>query len=72
MRSSHATLPDMDGYELVGRSRKLPNFASVPIDAVTGRLAAQEETNARNAGCDACLLKPVSLEALAAALRREI
>jgi two-component system CheB/CheR fusion protein len=59
------SLPDFDGYWLVGKLRALPAYAVVPMVAVTGRPVAQEEQRAREAGCAACLPKPFSLEALA-------
>jgi len=37
---------------------------------VTGRPVAQEETLARDAGCDACLAKPFNLQALADVIQR--
>jgi two-component system CheB/CheR fusion protein len=62
-------LPDIDGYHLVAQLRKLNSFAGVPIVAVTGRPVSQDEALALEAGCDACLPKPFSLQALAEAVR---
>ncbi|WP_236597694.1 CheR family methyltransferase [Paraburkholderia kirstenboschensis] len=63
-------LPDLDGYQLVAQLRQLQNCSSVPIVAVTGRPVTQEETAARDAGCDACLAKPFNLQALADVVHR--
>jgi two-component system CheB/CheR fusion protein len=59
------TLPDFDGYWLAGNIKALPEYAAVPIIAVTGRPVVQEERRACESGCDACLGKPFRLEALA-------
>ncbi|HEY2023659.1 chemotaxis protein CheB [Paraburkholderia sp.] len=64
------TLPDLDGYQLVAQLRQLHNWSHVPIVAVTGRPVAQEETRAREAGCDGCLGKPFNLQALAAVVQK--
>jgi two-component system CheB/CheR fusion protein len=63
-------LPDLDGYQVVAQLRQLQNCSGVPIVAVTGRPVAQEETLARDAGCDACLAKPFNLQALADVIQR--
>jgi two-component system CheB/CheR fusion protein len=63
-------LPDLDGYQLVGQLRQLPQCADVPIVAITGRPVALEEALARDAGCDACLAKPFNLQALAEIIRK--
>ncbi|MEZ2354246.1 CheR family methyltransferase [Caballeronia sp. RCC_10] len=63
-------LPDLDGYQVVAQLRQLQNCSGVPIVAVTGRPVAQEETRARDAGCDACLAKPFNLQALAEVIQR--
>ncbi|WP_250508152.1 MULTISPECIES: chemotaxis protein CheB [unclassified Caballeronia] len=63
-------LPDMGGYELVRRLRKLPRYAVTLIVAITGRPLAQEDAQAREAGCTVCLSKPFNLQSFADIVRQ--
>ncbi|WP_250504063.1 response regulator [Caballeronia sp. AZ7_KS35] len=60
----------MDGYELVRRIRRISHCAKIPIVALTGRPIAQDEEQARAAGCSACLSKPFNLQLFADVIRR--
>src|SRR5258707_12767507 len=51
-------LPDIDGFEVVARLRKLPAFASTPILTVTANGSEQEREHFARAGFDGCLFKP--------------
>jgi len=62
-------LPDMHGFELVGRLRALPNGADVPILAVSGFLSRVEEAQATEIGFTALLVKPVEPARLIDAVR---
>ncbi|WP_144109444.1 CheR family methyltransferase [Paraburkholderia sp. BCC1886] len=57
-------MPGMDGYELIGKLRKLAATATVPALALTGFGRPQDATRAIRAGYDGHLGKPVSLPAL--------
>lgn len=58
-------LPGMDGCQLTGLIRERGNDdAAIPIIAVTARSGTDEERHARDAGMDAFLRKPVTLEDL--------
>jgi two-component system, chemotaxis family, CheB/CheR fusion protein len=60
-------MPDMDGYELMRRLRQLDApVARVPAIALTGFGRQTDERRAREAGFDAHLPKPASLDALMA------
>jgi CheY-like chemotaxis protein len=52
-------MPDMDGYETTQRIRATENGKSVPIIAVTANARAEDEAQAKAAGMDAFLTKPV-------------
>lgn len=58
------TIPDMDGYELARRLRKLPGLESIPLVALTGYGQQSDKERAQLAGFDYHLIKPASLEAL--------
>jgi CheY-like chemotaxis protein len=57
-------LPDMDGYEAIGRLRALPGGRDVPVLVVTASGAADEAQLARAAGADGYVSKPVRREQL--------
>jgi two-component system, chemotaxis family, CheB/CheR fusion protein len=60
-------MPDMDGYELMRRLRRLDSpVAKLPAIALTGFGRQTDERRAREAGFDAHLPKPASLDALTA------
>lgn len=63
-------LPNVDGYELIRRLRRLPEFRSVPAIALTGYAAAKDADEALAAGFDAHVPKPVDPLALLAEIER--
>ena len=52
------SLPDMDGWEAVRHLRKMREFATTPIIAVTAHVSPREEERAMAAGCTAHIGKP--------------
>jgi len=58
------SLPDMDGWEAVRHLRKMPEFGSIPIIAVTAHVSPQEEERAMAAGCTAHIGKPFDTRVL--------
>ena len=52
-------LPGMDGYELARRLRRMPEFKSITLLALTGRGHEQDRLRSREAGFDQHLVKPV-------------
>jgi PAS domain S-box-containing protein len=52
-------LPRIDGYELIGRLRRMPHLREVPALALTGYAAPRDEEAALAAGFDAHVPKPV-------------
>jgi CheY-like chemotaxis protein len=63
-------LPEMDGYEVAARLRGQPRGAGLRLIALTGHGQNTDRTRTRAAGFDEHLVKPVSLERLAAVLAR--
>lgn len=57
-------MPGMDGHELIRRVRQLPQHAQTPAVALTGYGAAADVELAYEAGFNAHVSKPVSLETL--------
>jgi two-component system, cell cycle response regulator DivK len=58
------SLPDMDGWEAVRHLRKMPEFSSIPIIAVTAHVSPREAERAMAAGCTAHLGKPFETRVL--------
>jgi CheY-like chemotaxis protein len=61
-------LPDMSGYDVARAVRAEPALRGMSLVALTGWGAAADRLRSKEAGIDLHLTKPVSLEALAAAL----
>lgn len=58
------SLPDMDGWEAVGHLRKMSEFRTTPIIAVTAHVSPQEAERAMTAGCTAHIGKPFDTKVL--------
>lgn len=54
-------LPMMDGQEITTRLRSLPNFAEIPIVAVTANTSPGSRQQALAAGCTGFLTKPIDV-----------
>jgi two-component system CheB/CheR fusion protein len=63
---SDVGMPGMDGYQLIAELRKMPRHARLPAVAVTGFGRTQDEIHALEAGFNAHISKPVSLDRLLA------
>lgn len=63
-------LPDVDGLEVTRRLKADPATRAIPVVAVTARGLKGEEDQARAAGCDDFLPKPVDRRRLSRCLRR--
>lgn len=61
-------LPDVDGYEVARALRADDSLRSTRLIALSGYAQAEDRRRAREAGFDAHLAKPASLEALLAAV----
>ncbi len=57
-------MPIMDGFEVARRVRANPEWACIPILAVSGDDTADGRNRALSAGCTAMLTKPVDADAL--------
>lgn len=58
------SLPGMDGLTATRVLKGSPTTGHIPIVALTAHAMKEDETRARNAGCDAYLAKPVDAETL--------
>ena len=58
------SLPDIDGWEAVGHLRKMSEFQTTPIIAVSAHVAPLDEERALAVGCTAHIGKPFDTRVL--------
>ena len=63
-------MPDMDGYELAKRLRRLESYRAVPLLALTADAVDGVRERAQEAGMNDCITKPVRPDRLYQVLRR--
>jgi CheY-like chemotaxis protein len=59
-----------DGLSLAGWIRQQPQFHDIPIIAVTAHAMVTDQTRMHEAGCNACVSKPIDFKSLAVLLDR--
>lgn len=57
-------MPDMDGYEAIPIIKSLENRTNLPVIAVTAQAMVGDREKCLNAGADAYVVKPISVEQL--------
>ena len=57
-------LPDIDGYEVTRRLRKLPQTATTPILAMTANVMKGDREKTLEAGCNNYIRKPIDIDQL--------
>ena len=55
-------MPDMDGYTLTGKLKKIPKLAKVPIIALTANVMRGDKERTLDAGCDGYIQKPIDVD----------
>ncbi|HOY04038.1 MAG TPA: response regulator [Saprospiraceae bacterium] len=63
-------MPDMDGYEALPRLKQYPEYAHLPIIAVTAQAMVGDREKCLEAGADDYLSKPVDIDVLLKMLQR--
>jgi CheY-like chemotaxis protein len=74
-RPPHAVLLDVqlgdeDGLSLAAWMRKRPKLCSIPVIAVTAHALVAEQSRFLQAGCNACVSKPIDFKVLRVELQR--
>ncbi len=59
-------LPEIDGYQMVGRLRSVPGLSTVPIIALTANVMRGDRERTLAAGCDGYIQKPIDVDTLPA------
>jgi two-component system cell cycle response regulator DivK len=57
-------LPDIDGYELVRRFKRMSHLEGIPIVALTADVIRGTRERALATGCDGYIPKPIDVDAL--------
>jgi len=65
-------MPDMDGYETIREVRALPQFADLPVVAVTAKAMKGDRQKCIQAGASDYVSKPVDIDQLISVLRVSI
>jgi two-component system, cell cycle response regulator DivK len=55
-------MPDMDGYTLTNRIRKLPELDRIPVVAITANVMKGDREKTLQAGCDGYIEKPIDVD----------
>jgi CheY-like chemotaxis protein len=63
-------MPEMNGYELAERLRVMPEYATIPMVAVTGFTMYDDRERAKASGFDGFLTKPINTRDLVDLLER--
>ncbi len=63
-------LPGMDGLELTRLLRQMPSLRGVIVVALSAYAMATEKENARAAGCDGYITKPINTRTFARVVRQ--
>jgi CheY-like chemotaxis protein len=63
-------LGDQDGLALAAWMRKQPRLYSIPVIAVTAHALVTEQSRFLQAGCNACVSKPINFKVLREELAR--
>jgi CheY-like chemotaxis protein len=63
-------MPEMDGYELLARLRRLPGLEQIPAIAISGYAMEEDRGRALEAGFSAHIAKPVDPEELLRLVQR--
>ena len=64
------SLPGMDGWTATRTLKANPRTRAIPVVALTGNARTDANTAARDAGCDAFLVKPCLPDDMVATVRR--
>lgn len=63
-------MPDIDGYTLTTKIKSMPQYASIPIVAVTANVMHGDRERSLKAGCDGYIQKPIDIDTLSQQIER--
>lgn len=65
-------MPDVDGYTLTAKIKKIEKFSKIPIVAVTANVMRGDREKSLEAGCDGYIQKPIDIDTLTQQIERFI
>lgn len=55
-------MPEMDGYTLTAKIRRIPRLTTIPVIALTANVMKGDRERTLEAGCDGYIQKPVDVD----------
>ena len=55
-------MPEMDGYTLTAKIRRIPTLTAIPVIALTANVMKGDRERTLEAGCDGYIQKPVDVD----------
>ncbi len=65
-------MPGIDGYTLTARIKSVPDYAEIPIIAMTANVMRGDRERSLEAGCDGYIQKPIDIDLLSQQIERFI
>ena len=65
-------MPEVDGYTLTSKIKAMPQYAKLPIIAVTANVMRGDRERSLEAGCDGYIQKPIDIDTLSQQIERFI
>jgi CheY-like chemotaxis protein len=65
-------MPEIDGYQATREIRKQPEYADLPIIALTAKASASDRAKCLEAGCNDFLVKPADTRLLLSTIARNL
>ena len=63
-------MPEVDGYALTTRIKSVPEYAKIPIVAMTANVMRGDRERSLEAGCDGYIQKPIDIDLLTQQVER--
>ena len=65
-------MPEMDGYTLTAKLRRIPTLTNIPVIALTANVMKGDRERTLEAGCDGYIQKPVDVDSFSEQIAKYI